>query len=61
MKVINQYVVYVQNKWQLLFYCGEGNYYITTNGAFGQRDWYLEIIPPSEAEKLIDKDENETP
>jgi hypothetical protein len=54
MEVLKTYIVYEHNEWQVMFYCGEGNYYISSAGAFGQRDLKLEIIAPSRAEQLLD-------
>lgn len=53
MEVLKTFIVHKSNKLETLFYCGDGNYFITTNGAFGQRETYLEIMPPMQAEKLI--------
>lgn len=57
MKILQQWIVKEYNAYQLLVYCGGGDYYITTTGAFGQRDMTWINIPPSHAESLIkDKD-----
>lgn len=59
MEVLKTYIMHQYNQWQMMFYCGEGNYYITSTGAFGQRDMRLKVIPPTEAEALIDKEDEQ--
>lgn len=53
MKVLDSWIVYPQGKPQLLVYCGDGNYMITSNGGFGQRDMYWEPIHEEEALSYI--------
>lgn len=52
MKVINQYVVKEGLEWQILYETASG-WFITTTGAFGQRE--MKIIPCNDnlATKLI--------
>mgnify|MGYP003407231087 FL=1 len=54
MKVIETFVVIVNGKTKIIFKCAEDCYYISDNGAFGQRDTCFEFIPTSIALKYID-------
>lgn len=57
MQIIAQYIVSYEGNWQLLSKSKDGNYYITSNGGFGQRDMCIESITAGEAEKLIDPED----
>ena len=54
MKIINQYIVSKSSKWVVL-YETKYAYFITTNGAFGQRETYVEQIDGQEARRLIEE------
>lgn len=55
MRLLDSYIVRVDGKFQQLFLCIDGKYFITSNGAFGQRDTYIIPIIEDEALKLISK------
>lgn len=55
MKVISQYIVFDNvGIPQILFECEGGFWYITTNGAFGQREMALTTIAEPYAKELIE-------
>lgn len=53
--VTASYIVNRNGKLQTLFLFGGNLWVVSSNGAFGQRDTYLEVITPNEAKTLIDK------
>ncbi len=61
MKVKNQFIVTINGHWHIVYEChtinaGEQSiWFTTTNGAFGQRETYIEKITSEEAHELIDK------
>lgn len=54
MKVVRTYIVFKECKHQVLYFCSENAWYITSNGAFGQRDTYITPVSPNEAKRLIE-------
>lgn len=54
MKVINSFIVVLNNKYQMLFQC-ETKYFITTDGALHQHDLALVPIGKKTAEILINE------
>lgn len=52
MKVINSYVVSIGNTWHML-YETEKAWFVTSNGAFGQKETHLEQIQEEKAKELI--------
>ncbi len=52
-EIQRSYIVEVNGKFQVL-YSTKLEYFITTNGAFGQRDTYIEKITDEEAWALMD-------
>lgn len=58
MKIEQQYIVYVKEYWQILYYTN-GRYFLTSKGGFGQLDYMLEEITAKEALKILkDNEEN---
>ena len=52
-EIRRSYIVQVRGKIKVL-YCTTLEYFITTNGAFGQRDTYIEKIDKEDAWILLD-------
>lgn len=52
-QILEQHIVIYEGKYQVLFICKDNRYFITTNGAFGQRDMLIEELHESEALKLL--------
>lgn len=50
-QIRNQWIVFVAGKFQIL-YATATEYFVTTNGGFGQRDTYIQKISDEEAWKL---------
>jgi hypothetical protein len=55
MKVDETHIIHRNGILHLLYKLENGAYAATSNGAFGQRDTYIEIIDTDEAEMLITK------
>lgn len=57
MKIDYQYIVKDrQNRIQILMHTESGQYYITSNGVFGQRDKYIEPITTDKAISILGYD-----
>jgi len=65
MKVSETFIVSVYSTWQTLYRCSinesESVWFITSNGAFGQRDTYVEQITDIQANRLISLMSESTP
>ncbi len=55
MEIKTQFIVNVKGSWQILFITENGDFYITSNGGFGQRDLYIESISADEAKQLLNQ------
>jgi len=53
MKIESTYIVRYVGKLQVLYVTDAGEYFVSSNGGFGQRDTYLEQITEKEAADLL--------
>lgn len=53
MKVIEQFIVTITGRYQILMRCENDRWYITDNGAFGQRDTKIEPVDIDEVNKIL--------
>lgn len=53
MKIIEQFIVETEGKFQVLYVCEEGKYFLTNNGAFGQNPTGIMQISRDFAERIL--------
>lgn len=58
-EISKTYIFVSQGAFQVLYETYSGEYYCTSNGGFGQRDTYIEVVPTIVAKNLI-KELNKT-
>jgi hypothetical protein len=53
MKIIEQFIVSKSSQWHVLYHLENDTWFMTSTGAFQQRDMYIEQIEENEAKKLL--------
>jgi hypothetical protein len=52
-EIIQQYIVYHAGRLQVLYRCEHDQWFITSNGAFGTRETFIERLDHHEAIKIL--------